>query len=66
MCSERAYALNVGINLAKRRMEVLKVISGVMVKKGESPLSSYAGCSKLLRNNHRDFRKGFAWENLED
>ena len=71
-CSDRACALNVGIDLTERRMEALKKIFDVIVRKSEGDmLSSLAlgnllcvGCARRLENSHRDCRRQFVWERL--
>ncbi|KAF9646061.1 hypothetical protein BDM02DRAFT_3271277 [Thelephora ganbajun] len=72
VCPEKACVLNVGINPAERRVEALKKISDVMVKKSEGDVLSSLSfgnlvctdCANLLKYGHRDCCKELVWAKL--
>jgi len=72
VCPEKACVLNVGINPTERRMEAMRRISDVMVKKSEGDMLSSlllgnllcADCAKLLKNGHRDCCKRLVWARI--
>ena len=72
VCPRTACLLNFTIKFPERRMEALKMISDVMVRKSKGDMLSSLSlgsllcmdCTRLLKNGHRDCCKQLVWARL--